>query len=258
MAEPSSLSGTTRGQYLQGEEEENPGCLVSSAAHIQLWGCCPSPLLPGGCRDKSKGKAKTSGHPGSRLSGELVQRAGLAQKTCNWPSWAITCCKRRQRDSFDTTVKITLLEKKKINTNTTERESETKTINSWDKELKVSVGGQPDLYWKTKLYFFCWQITFYAKGQRSHEDAGLHVQLKEQSLTKDRAGKNSHGSFCTSPLSSTLVSIFVHWKTKDFCNFVLFLACHTNVLQDFCCFCCDKGRGRAEEAAAIQHKCSWH
>lgn len=113
MAEPSSLSGTTRGQYLQGKEEENPGCLVSSAAHIQLWGCCPSPLLPGGCRDKSKGKAKTSGHPGSRLSGELVQRAGLAQKTCNWPSWAITCCKRRQRDSFDTTVKITLLEKKK-------------------------------------------------------------------------------------------------------------------------------------------------
>lgn len=112
MAQPtSSLSGTTRGWCLQ--EKEYPGCLVTSAAHIQLWGCCPSPLQTGACRDKSKEKAKTQGQPGSRLSGELVQRAGLAQKTCNWPSWAITCCKWRQKDSFDTTVKITLLEKKK-------------------------------------------------------------------------------------------------------------------------------------------------
>lgn len=46
MAQPtSSVSSTTRDQYLQAEEEEYPFCLVTFAVHIQLWGCCPYLLL---------------------------------------------------------------------------------------------------------------------------------------------------------------------------------------------------------------------
>lgn len=85
----------------------------SSGAAALTYSWLLQQLQKGACRDNSKGKAKTLGHPGSRLPGELVQRVGPAQKMCNWPSWAITCCKWRQKDSFDTTVKITLLEKKK-------------------------------------------------------------------------------------------------------------------------------------------------
>lgn len=71
------------------------------------------------------------------------------------------------------------------------------------------MGGQPDLYWKTKLYFFCWQITFYAKGQRSHEDAGFSVQLKEQSWIKDRAGRNLMEAF-TPLLSLPHLQVFLY------------------------------------------------
>lgn len=70
-------------------------------------------------------------------------------------------------------------------------------------------------------------------------------------LEERRSGQNPRGSFYTSPSSSTLERTFLQWKTRHLCDFLLFGACHINMLRDeFCCFCCEDAE--SEQAAATR------
>lgn len=181
--------------------------------------------------------------PGFGPPQELLQRAGTntAQQMGNSPSWAITDCKWRQKDGSETTVKITLLEKKKINTNTKERGSEPETINSWDKELKVSVGGQPDPDWKTKLCFFCWQMTFYSKGQRSRRTPASMCGCQSCPWRKKEQQK-AHRCFSTPSLPLPHLKGFSYSWKQEICAILCPVGhCHRNTLQHRSC--CPAPRG---------------